>query len=81
MNKVTLEEEPVRRLAQVYAALTLAQKSTEHCTHQRCADPALLVLININKLAINLLEGVLQDILPKVSEVDSASETSSDFLM
>ncbi len=81
MNKLTLEKESVRQLVQAYTALSLAWELTKHHVDDPATNQALCALIKTNKLAAELLERVLQNLLPNGLPADPATEAWPDLLM
>ncbi len=81
MSKLTLEKESVRQLVQAYTALSLAWELTKHHADDPSTNPTLCALMKTNKLAIELLERVLQNLLYKGRPVDPIAEAWPDLLM
>ena len=57
---MSLEEASKLRLVQAFVSLTIAREAAEHYTAAGPAEPALRALINGNRLALELVEGLLQ---------------------
>ena len=81
MSKLILEKESVHQLAQAYTALSLAWELTKHHADNPTTNPALCALIKTNRLAIEMLERVLQNLLPNGCPADPVVEACSDLLM
>ncbi len=81
MSKLTLEKESLLQLTQAYTALSLAWELTKHHADDPTTHPTLCALMKTNKLAIELLEKVLQSLLPNACSAESTAEACSDLLM
>ncbi|MDQ3666907.1 MAG: hypothetical protein M3410_10085 [Acidobacteriota bacterium] len=81
MTELPLEKVYARKLAHAYVALALAQDEAKRYVSKHSAHVALYPLLTSLNVTAELLEEILQNVLPEESSTHSQSMASSDMLM
>jgi hypothetical protein len=81
MPETSIEKIDTRKLARAYIALALAQDEAKRYGWSHSAQPGLLSVLNSLDVTAELLEEVLQNVLPEQAPPPSQSITCSNMLM
>ena len=81
MSEMFLEKAYARKLAHAYVALALAQDEAKRYVSKHSAQVDLSPLLTSLNVTAELLEEILEDVLPEAASTDSQSMTCSDMLM
>ena len=81
MSEPILDKVNVRKLAHAYIALALAQDVAKRRVNEQPADKALRPLLNILDVTAELLEEILQNVLPDECPTRSSPMPCSDMVM
>ena len=81
MTELSVEKVYARKLAHAYVALALAQDEAKRYVSEHSAHAALSPLLTSLNVTAELLEEILQNVLPETVSPDSQPITCSDILM
>lgn len=81
MSEPILEKVYVRKLAHAYVALALAQNVAKEYVNEQPTHATLRPLITILESTAELLEEILQNVLPEECPTPSSPMPCSDMLM
>ena len=81
MTELSLEKVYARKLAHAYVALALAQDEAKRYVSKHSAHAALYPLLTSLNVTAELLEEILQNVLPEAVSTHSQPTTCSDMLM
>jgi hypothetical protein len=81
MTELSVEKVDVRKLARAYVALALAQDEAKRYVRKHSEQPALLPLLTSLDITAELLEELLQNVLPEKDPPPSPSITCLEMVM
>jgi hypothetical protein len=81
MTAMFLDKAYARKLAHAYVALALAQDEAKRYVNKHSAQEDLSPLLTSLNVTAELLEEILEDVLPEAASTDAQSMNCSDMLM